>query len=110
MAHFDTADNIINSAALELGLLPSAVSNPFASTDPAILQLCALLNRVGRMLVRARPWSWLTKEYTFNTAGGTASYALPSGFDRMKDQTHWNRTTALPLGGPASPWSWQMMK
>lgn len=108
--HFDTPDNIINSAGKELGLWTTTVSNPFSSTDDNCLMLVALLNRVGRMLVKARPWSWLTREYTFATVNGTASYALPTGFDRIRDQTHWNRTTALPLGGPASAQAWQMMK
>lgn len=107
---FDTADNIINAAALELGLISTAVADPFASTDQNILQMNALLNRVGRNLVRARAWSQLTREYTFSTVAATATYALPSGYDRMKDQTHWNRTTALPLGGPSSGQAWQLMQ
>jgi hypothetical protein len=108
--HFDTALNVINNAALELGLIDSALSNPFTSTDQNIIQLRTLLTRVGRMLVRARPWSHLTREYTFNTVDGTESYALPTGFDRFRHATAWNRDTDWPLGGPFSPSQWQAVK
>lgn len=110
MPHFDTSLNVLNNTALELGLIESALSNPFTSTDQNIIQLRALLNRVGRMLVRARPWTHLIEEYTFSTVASTASYALPSGFDRFLHATGWDRTTAQPLGGPLSPAQWQMVK
>lgn len=110
MAHFDTALNIINSAGKELGVVAADLSNPWGETDQNIVQLCSLLTRVGRMLVRARTWSHLTKEHSFATADGTADYALPSGFDRFKDATAWNRTTVWQLGGPFSPAQWQAVK
>lgn len=110
MPHFDTAANVISNAALELGLVAEAIANPFSSTDSNIIQLRTLLTRVGRMLVRARDWSQLTREYTFNTVASTASYALPSGYERMKNQTAWNRTTVFPLGGPADSQAWQELK
>lgn len=110
MAEFSTADDIINDAAVELALITTDISDPFGSTDPNILLLCRLLKRVGRQLVRARDWSHLTREYTFATVNGTDSYALPSGFNRMKDQTQWNRDTAWPLGGPVNGQAWQAMK
>lgn len=107
---FTTADNIINDAAVELALKSADIADPFGSTDPNILLLCRLLKRVGRALVRARDWSHLTKEYTFATVNGTASYALPTDYARMKNQTHWNRSTSMPLGGPVDSRSWQAMK
>ncbi len=110
MAEFTTADNIINDAAVELGLKTADIADPFASTDQNIVQLCRLLKRVGRSLVRARDWTHLTREYTFNTADGTASYAMPPGFNRMKDQTHWNRTTSNQLGPPLNSQQWQEEK
>lgn len=110
MADFATADNIINDAAVELGLAVSDAVDPFASTDPNIILLRRLLRRVGRSLVRARDWTHLTQEHTFNTVASTASYALPSGFARMKDQTEWNRTTSNPLGPPLNSQQWQEAK
>ncbi len=105
-----TADDVINDAAVELGLKSADITDPFSSTDPSILQLCRLLKRVGRSLVQHRDWTHLVREYTFNTVAATPSYALPSGFARMKDVTHWNRTTSVPLGGPVTGEGWQQMK
>lgn len=110
MPHFDTAANIVSNAAIELGLSDEAIADPWASTDQNIVQLRALLTRVGRMLVRARTWSHLTEEHTFNTANGTASYALPTGFERFLHATAWNRNTDWPLGGPLSPAQWQAVQ
>lgn len=105
-----TADDVLNDAAVELGLKTADLADPFASTDQNIVLLCRLLKRVGRRLVRARDWTHLTREYTFNTANGTASYALPSGFSRMRDATSWNRDTTQPLGPPVDGTQWQTMK
>lgn len=107
MPHFDTAANIVSNAALELGLTQAALADPWASTDQNIIQLRTLLTRVGRMLVRARPWSQLIEEYTFDTVASTESYALPAGFERFLNSTAWNRDTTQPLGGPLSPQGWQ---
>ncbi len=110
MPHFDTAANIVSNAALELGLVQAALANPWASTDQNIIQLRTLLTRVGRMLVRARAWSQLIEEHTFNTVASTESYALPAGFERFLNATAWNRDTNWPLGGPYSPQQWQMVQ
>jgi hypothetical protein len=110
MPTFDTVANIVSNAGIELGILDAAVAAPLASTDQSVIQLCGLLNRVGKSLVRAHPWTHLTEEYTFNTADGTESYALPTGFDRFRHATWWNRTTSQPLGGPLSSAQWQMVK
>lgn len=105
-----TAAQIINDAAVELGLKSADLDNPFASSDPNILQLCRLLKRVGRSLVTARDWSHLLKEHTFATVDGTASYALPTDFVRMRDATAWNRTTSVQLAAPVDGQTWQLMK
>jgi hypothetical protein len=107
---FDTADNLINDAAVELGLITSNLADPFDSTNPALIQLCRLGKRVGQTLLRSHQWTHLQKTHTFSTANGTAAYALPADFGRLLDQTTWNRTDQLPLGGPASAQQWQMMK
>jgi hypothetical protein len=96
--------------AIELGLVSAAISNPFASADPNILQLLAYLKSGGRKLAKERAWSHLTNEYTFSTASGTAVYALPSDYRGMIDQSGWNRTSEYPLGGPLSPQEWQYAK
>jgi hypothetical protein len=103
----ETAGQIINDALVELGL--SAVSDPYADTDPNVAQMCALLKSTGRMLIDD-PWTVLRTEYSFVTVQGTSTYALPADFDAMLDQTGWNRTNQLPLGGPISAQMWQYLK
>lgn len=106
---WDTAANIVNDAAKELGLITTSISDPFASTDPNIVQLCAFLKSQGQDMVREKDWTHLQKEYTFTTVGGTDTYDLPSDFNNMIDQTYWVRTTRLPVGGPLSPQEWQFL-
>jgi hypothetical protein len=107
---YDTAANILNDAAIELGLYATALADPFASTDPNVIQLCRQLKRVGKRLVRAHGWQQLQKTHTFSTANGTASYALPADFARVVDETFWNRTQVMPLVGPAEARAWQYLK
>jgi hypothetical protein len=112
MAAWDTAANIINDAAVEMGLIPftGKLTDPFTSGDANIGRLCQLLKSVGRDLQRVKQWTHLQKECSFTTVQGTATYSLPSDFERMIDQTWWNRTNRLPLGGPLSPQEWQYLK
>lgn len=102
---FDIAGDIINDAAVELGL--AEVDDPFASDDQNFILLCRLLKSVGRDLCRRRAWSILLREDNITLVSGTGTYALPSGFRSMVDQSGWNRTSRLPLGGPLSPQEWQ---
>ena len=102
---WDTAGNIINDAATELGLqaFQAKAADPFASTDPNMGQLCQLLKSVGRDLAKRREWTHLRAIHTLTTVEGVGWYALPADFGRMINQTGWNRTNRLPLGGPLSP-------
>jgi hypothetical protein len=105
---FDTVANVVSEASIELGL--GSVSDVFGSTDAHIIQLRTLLKRVGRSLVKDWPWSHLLKEHSFATVGGTAIYALPTDFGEMVDQSGWNRTSQMPLKGPASAQEWHYLK
>lgn len=107
---WDTVAEVISDAAIDLGLISAPLANPFASTDANILQLISLLKRGGRMLVKRRAWTHLQNQFTFATVSGTSAYALPSDFRAMIDQTAWNRTSALQLGGPTSPQVWQYLQ
>lgn len=107
---FDTAANIISDAAIELRLVSAAVADPFASTDPNVLQLVALLKRTGQELLRAHPWSHLTKTHTFSTAATTEDYALPADFSRLVPETAWNRGQQRPMAGPLNAQQWAAEK
>lgn len=104
---YATSATIINDAAKELGLVSSDVTDPYGSADASILQLCALLKRLGRNLVGRRAWTHLLKTHTFVTASGTTTYALPADYHRLVDQTAYNRTGQSPLAGPLTSQLWQ---
>jgi hypothetical protein len=103
-----TAGSIVSDAAVEVGLSP--VADPYSSNDPNIVQMCQLLKSLGRDLILQREWSYLRREHLFTTVQGTAYYDLPADFRRMINQTWWNRTNRLPVGGPLSPQEWQYLK
>lgn len=104
--HYDTAGEIINDAAVEVGL--AAVPDPFTSSDPNHQQLVRLLKQLGREVCYLSEWNQLQREHTFQTVAGQIDYPLPADFSKLLGQTGWNRTTRLPLGGPASPQEWQL--
>jgi hypothetical protein len=105
LARFDTAKSIVNAVAAEVGLTP--VVDPFVSTDPAFTQLCAILTSAGRELFAMNEWQALNKNYTVVTANGdSGNYNLPADFGYIIDQTGWDPTNRLPLGGPVTPQNW----
>jgi hypothetical protein len=101
---FRTAAEVINLAANEVGL--AEVADPYASTDPAFIQLRTFLAKVGNQLRRRYAWSHLRATHTITTVLNQMSYALPADFGSMVDQTGWNRSTSLPLSGPATAQQW----
>jgi hypothetical protein len=106
---WDTVQQIITQTALEVGL-GSAGADVVNSTDANVLQLVGLLNSCGRELVHIRSWNHLRGEHTFTTVAGQSVYPLPADYHNMIDQTWWNRTNRLPVGGPVSPQEWQYLK
>lgn len=110
VAKYDTAGNIINRAASELGL--GKVADPFvsASNDPNFAQLVAFLTTIGQELLQIAEWRQLVTEFTLTTLLGVGVYALPGDWVDVIPQTEWNRTTRLPLAGPLSSQQWQGLK
>jgi hypothetical protein len=102
VAEFYTAGSIVSDAALELGLVNVAIADPYSSTDPNIVRLCSLLKTLGRKLRRRRQWNHLRQTTVFTLTANQPAYAPPPDYDRYIDQTGWNRTNRLPLGGPLS--------
>lgn len=107
---WDTAANIINDAAVELGLISADIAAPYSSANRNIIQLCRLLKGVGQDLVKLRAWTHLQKEHTFSFVSSQADYSPPTDFGRVIDQTFWNRSNRLPLGGPVDARHWQLLK
>ncbi|MCA3159298.1 MAG: hypothetical protein ING31_06845 [Burkholderiales bacterium] len=100
---------LIQQVTGELGLLPSP-SVVVGNTDPQVVQLLALANRLGRDISRQYEWQKLNKEYSFTTVQGQSQYALPVDWLRQIPQTEWDRTSRWPLIGPATTQEWQIYK
>jgi hypothetical protein len=89
------------------------VSRPtlvIGNNDPQIIQLLALVNRLGRDLCTQGEWQRLNTEHSFTTVQGQTQYALPSDWGRQIPQTEWDRTSQWPLIGPATTQEWQIYK
>jgi len=106
---WETVQQIVTTTASDVGL-GSAGSDVMVSTDPNINQLCSLLKSMGRGLVHLRNWQHLRKEHIFTTVAGQSIYPMPADFLNMIDQTWWNRTNRLPVGGPLTGQEWQFLK
>jgi hypothetical protein len=105
---FSSAGDIINDVAAEVGL--GTVGDPYTSTDQNFIQLCRLLKSAGRTLTLDSDWTHLRGEFVFTTVLGQTQYTIPPDFNNMIDQTGWNRTNRLPIGGPLTPQEWQYFK
>jgi hypothetical protein len=114
VARYETAGQIIRDAAQEVGIIISDATDPFASTDPAIIQLCRLLTSCGRELlgndrVMTKFIRTLVHVTPANPVAADSTIDLPEDLGYLLDQTGWNPTTRLPLGGPMSPVNWDYL-
>ena len=119
-----SAQTVVTQAAIELGLIQSTSDwgdNVYASSDSIVAQLRALLKKAGRDLVDESDWSQLRQQFgiltqtaalaaaALPTAQATWNvYPLPPDFRAMVNQTAWNRSQRLPMGG-ASEQEWQYL-
>lgn len=111
MSRYETAAQCITQAGIEIGLVNIPPDPYGATSDQSMVQLCALLTSCGRELLAMREWQRLTVRYTIVTAAlDSGDYPLPADYDRHIDQTDWNPTNRLPLGGPLSAQDWTALK
>ena len=108
-----TAAEILNRVAAEVGIAP--IQAPYASQDPFFVQLKYLLNTAGEELMQAYPWELLVASYSFTTSntrqsGTGGAYDLPSNFGYILNQTSWDQTNNVPMGGPLSAQDWTYLK
>jgi len=106
MPTYATAEEIINSAAQELGLPPVSLSS--AAGDATGYQMLGLLNALGDELVRMKDWQFLEKVMNFVGDGVTNEFPLPGDYGRQINQTEWSTKDNRPMRGPDSPqvWAW----
>ncbi len=105
MPRFYTANDVINRTAVEVGLLSDP--NPVASADETYIQMKELLNSAGQELVELHPWQALVRKHqilTQNTDSGT--YDLPDDYAYMINQTGWEHSNRVALGGPLGAQDW----
>lgn len=107
-----TASVILNDVGVEIGLDVS--SDPVASTEKSWIQLVRILNIAIEEIAEMHEWQQFKREKTFTTdlvgAHAQGQYDLPTDFHYMIDQTHWDRSNNIPLGGPLSSQTWQYLK
>jgi len=103
-----TANDILNTVAVEVGLDPQV--DAFSATDRNFVQLRYLINTAVKELTRHYNWEFLVTEYNITTVvGDSGIYSLPSDFLRMIDQTGWERNNRNPING-LSAQEWQYLK
>lgn len=109
---FISANEVINRAAVEVGLNP--VNDAFATPDPSFQSLRYLLTSCGQQLVEEFDWNISMRTHEFTTqAGDSGVYDLPDDFSYMIDQTGWQQGSpgaAFPLLGPATPQWWSYLE
>lgn len=86
----------------------------YASTDPQIIQIIALLQEVGDDMVKRGPWEGLQHTINFNTV---ATAAQPSwitmgciGFDYMFSYYIYDYTSKKIVAGPVEANEWQYIR
>lgn len=83
------------------------------STDQMVLELLAMANTSGQELVDAYPWQEITKQQLFNSTaafdqGAFNSTIVPTGdFNRISNNTLWNRSAIMQGTGPITGVEWQ---
>ena len=82
------------------------------NTGDAQVQLLAIVNAVGEMLMSEHDWQTLITESSFTTTATEqqTNGLLPTDCDRVLNDTLWNRTTTDPVLGPVSSQLWQSQK
>jgi len=84
------------------------------TSDPQIKQIRALLEEEGVDLAARGGWQGITFEASLTTAAaedqGAMSTIASNGFNYVKNNTIWDRTSRLPVLGPMDAVEWQAMK
>ena len=84
-----------------------------SSTDQMVLELLALANTSGNDLVQAYPWQEITRQALFTSTAAYSQGTIDStivtdgDFNRMVDNTLWNRSAILKATGPVTSAEWQ---
>jgi len=109
MGRYATVNEVLRDVALEVGLAKETA--PFDSVNAAIQQLVGLLDIAGQELVELHEWQILNKKHQITTLStDTGEYPLPDDYSYMINQTGWDRSNHVPLGGPLSSQIWTYLE
>lgn len=89
--------------------LPSPAT-VISNTEQNVIFMLTSLELAGKAVRDSYAWPELEKEYTFDLATSTASYALPADLNYKIFETEWDRDNTWPLIGPLDPQEWQYRK
>lgn len=92
---------LVQCGVLNLNPQDQASYDPFAETDPNVVQALELLNDLGAELV-GKVNKHLRRKYTFTTSGSALSYGLPADYMETVDGTGWDLSNTMPLDGAVS--------
>lgn len=99
-----TVLTIAQTIADEVGIpRPSSL---VGSTDDTARQLLALLNREGQDLIAAHDWAACQRDKSVTVTSGTSTYAVPTDFAKIIDDTMWDTTNKWPMLGPLNSTEW----
>lgn len=105
MARFKSINDICNQVAVEIGVPKTA--DVFATSDATFIQLTTLASACGYELLQDENWEGLVRTHEFTTENGdSGKYDLPDDFGYMINQTHWDRTNNVMVGGPLTAQEW----
>ncbi len=94
-------------------LLPEPAT-VMGTIDTQVLQVKALIEEEGMDLAKRGPWERLTVEAPITTLAvenqGAMSALASNGFNYIKNETIWDRSSRLPIVGPLGGPEWQMRK
>lgn len=101
---------IANKALDRIGL--PQVSSLVGNTGDAMARaMLGFLNEEADDLLLEDPgWSFLISEHTFDTVAGKEDYAFPADFQRMINNTTWDRNQFWQVRGGITPQQWQVIR
>ena len=104
-----TVLSMIQDAADRIGL--PQVSSVIGNSDLTVRTLLQGLIAEGKdLLLEDPPWSTLIREHTFSTQNNVEEYALPSDYQRMINNTAWDRNQFWQIRGGLTPQQWQVIR
>jgi hypothetical protein len=102
---------IVQDAMVEVGL--SSPTSATGSFDPIVLQMVQIANREGRSLAARHSWTALVAEGSFATVATeiqTSVNTAAPGYERVLNDTMWNRDLRRPVFGPLQVQRWEQLK